>query len=259
MGYFHLTDRALLGLTGPDAKELLQGTFTQDISLLENQPLIYAAHLSPQGKLLHDIFLWQEEGWLYLDVFRPRLMELASALHRYQVGLRVEFHDMRDDFHLYASPEEGLRDPRLGHLGCRLYRRQPLPAESVSPVSAYHAWRIALGVPDAAIDNPAGKALPAELGLNHLNALSFTKGCYVGQEVTTRLHNRGSPKKRLYLCDYTGNAPAETPIRAAGAAVGWLGSHAEGTALAIIQTRAAEKDLAAGDIPLRNVRLPDYV
>jgi hypothetical protein len=257
MGPFHLTDRAVLGLTGPDARPLLQDTLTQDINRLEQTPLLYTALLSPQGKLLHDAFIWQDNDWLYLDVHQPRLMALAASLHRYCVGLNVDFHDLTNEVQIYATLKDGQPDPRLQNLGCRLYTRTPQPA--AAPVAAYHAHRVSLGVPDPALEAAASKALPAELHLHHLDALSFTKGCYVGQEVTTRLHTRGTPKKYLYLADYAGTAPPGTPVLAGSATVGWLGSHSEGKALATVQTRATGKDLIAGDKPLRNLHLPAYV
>ena len=250
---YHLTDRAILALKGADAKELLQGTITQDINLLDTQPLLYAAHLSPQGKALYDFFIYTVDGTYYLDVHKPQLLDIAKALHKYCVGLKVDFDDLTDEVNIYATNQETpWPDPRLPDLGYRNYT--PNTQKQAEPVESYHAKRINLGVPDIALDAPFGKTLPAELGLEDLNGVSFTKGCYVGQEVTARMHHKTTPKKRLYQTRVTSPLPPFTEIKTdTDSKAGWLGTMdlKTQTGLCIISTRFKDATLTAEGSPIQ--------
>ncbi|MFZ2620182.1 MAG: hypothetical protein WAX89_04845, partial [Alphaproteobacteria bacterium] len=226
-----LPHRGLLGLTGPDASALLQGTCTQDVRLLESQPLLYAAHLTPQGRLMCDFLVFQHNSMLVLDVATTHLLPLAKSLHRYSVGLQVELHDMSANWQqglsATATPHS-YADPRHPQLPQRVYAPKTMAYTPQHDETLFWA-DFHLGIADGVLDNPHGKALPAELGLDK-TAISFTKGCYVGQEVTARLHHKAKPTKQLYKCTYTNHAPTGTPVMAAAVEAGWLGRSHHGHA-----------------------------
>ncbi len=261
MELIHLASRALLGLKGRDAHELLQATCTQDVRKLANTPLLYGAHLTPQGRLVGDFLFFEQDDYLMLDIHKDALMHVARGLHKFKAAMDVSFEDLTDDYAVLvnmATAGEGLPDPRLPALGRRVYAPQ-VPTEAVDEMN-FETVRIQAGVPDGWLESPVGKALPAELGLQYLQGIAFDKGCYVGQEVTARLQFRGAAKKAVYLCDYAGDAEPHTSVTlATGNDAGWLGSHANGIALVVLPTRHAEKNLFVADVPLKNLRLPPHV
>lgn len=261
MELIHLTSRALLRLRGADAHDLLQATCTQDVRKLADTPLLYGAHLTPQGRLVGDFLFFEQEGDLLLDVHKEALMHVARGMHKFKAAMDVTFEDLTDDYAVLVNLAEGgdgMPDPRLPGLGRRVYRPQ-VPTDAVDEVN-FEVVRMQAGVPDGWVDAPSGKALPAELGLEHLHGVAFDKGCYVGQEVTARLQFRGEAKKAVYMCDYTGDAVPHTAVTlATGNDAGWLGSYADGIALVVLPKRHAAKNLFVGEVPLKNLRLPAYV
>ncbi|MDD9912716.1 MAG: hypothetical protein OXR68_08235 [Alphaproteobacteria bacterium] len=254
--FVHLSNRGILALTGKDALDLLQGALTQDVRKLADTPLLYATHLTPQGKLVTDVFLWQQDDALMLDVHVDMLMPLAQSLNRYCVGMDVEFEDLSADYCVCAdispTPTHGCSDPRHTALGSRFYATQ---CPSSSSLDVYEAYRISLGIPDVFVDFPNQNFLPAELGLHHLNAIDFDKGCYVGQEVTTRLHRRGTPKKALYVLDAV-LASVGSPITLeSGTTTGKVGATAGDKTLAALQIRSADKPLFCQEEKIPTPRL----
>lgn len=259
----HLSNRSILKITGPDGVQLLQGTTTQQIKAEEGQAL-YTAHLSPQGKFLFDFFVYpQQDESLWIDCAKEELMDLAKALHAYAVGLNVEFEDLSETHAIYAQWEKGppapqaIEDPRHPALGHRLVSRENVPTNAT--LAEYNAHRIYLGIPDGAVDAIKNKTLPAELGLEFLNGVSFSKGCYVGQEVTTRMHHRTKPKKRLYKITLQQPGPLAigTPIVSEAAEAGFMLSNNGKEGLAIIREKFAAQPLAAAGNVCR-ATLPSY-
>jgi folate-binding protein YgfZ len=186
----HLSDRAVIAVSGPEAFAFLQGLVTNDVTILGQHPL-YAALLSPQGKILFDFLLFAEGDTLLIDVQKDQRADLAKRLAMYKLRAKVEIAP-RDDRIVIA--DEGPDDPRLAALG----RRTIVPAgiDTVDCAGAYHEWRFGLGVPEAT-DFGSEKVFAMDGGLDELNAISFTKGCYVGQELTARMKHRGTDRKRL--------------------------------------------------------------
>jgi folate-binding protein YgfZ len=184
-----LSDRAVIAVSGPEAINFLQGLVTNDVTKL-TQPL-YAAMLSPQGKILFDFLMSAQGETVLIDVQKDQRAALAKRLSMYKLRAKVEIAT-RDD--LIVIADEGPADPRLATLG----QRSIVPAgiETVDGTSAYHEWRFGLGVPEAA-DFGSEKVFAMDGGLDELNAISFTKGCYVGQELTARMKHRGTDRKRI--------------------------------------------------------------
>ena len=274
----HLTDRALLGIGGADARAFLQGLITQDITQLTPQAPLYAAHLTHQGRFLYDFMVLQLGDKVMLDCHVDDLLPLAKALHHYQLREQIAFEDLRADYHIYASwgedgaedgrkdgiaptaPTEGLcyADPRLPALGWRLV----LPADAALPATAtladYHAHRIALTVPDGHTDAQHGKTIANELRLGDLHGISYEKGCYVGQELTARTHFRSPPKKQLMAVHYSAELPAPTPgtlVLRGTREVGQVFSCRNGRGIAILRVEELAKpgQLTAGDLVLTAV------
>lgn len=277
-----LPDRGVVSVTGPDAKKLLAGLVTNDMALLDRQPALYAALLTPQGKILFDFIVVATDGGYLLDTDRARAPDLAKRLSLYKLRADVAIADVSEAFEVGAAwgdaaptPAAGdlaYADPRLAALGVRwLARRDGIrrneaddqPAMS-DDAAAYHAHRVALGVPLSGRDFDFGDTFPHEALLDQLHGVSFTKGCFVGQEVVSRMQHRTTVRKRVVMVEAGSVLPGDRPAVTIGAAeIGRLGtvSGARGLALLRIDRVAeAQRDglaVTAGGIAL-SVRAPPF-
>lgn len=194
-----LKHRFVLKLIGSDTLKFIQGLITQDINLLEQQSLLYSLLLSPQGKFQYDMFMWQTDFALYIDTDRPD--DLYTHLNRFK--LRSDVQIEKTDINVYASltsmtnqPEGALfKDPRHNDMGFRFYRHIPL--DSSMTLEEYDDHRIGLTIPDGTRDMTVDKSIPLEWNMDKLNAISWDKGCYIGQELTSRTKHLGLIKKRI--------------------------------------------------------------
>ena len=224
-----LDDRAILALGGPDARDFLQGLVTNDLEKLTPGKALYAALLSPQGKILFDFFVTEGEGALLLDCARHARDALLKKLKLYRLRARVEI-EAREPLGVfaaltghpdnrptpYAARAVTFDDPRHPDLPRRsIGASAELPADRPG-AQAYHDLRLALGVPEAG-DFGFEKIFALDAGLAELNGVSFTKGCYVGQELTSRMKHRATSRKRPYL------VRAETALPPPGTAIGDVG------------------------------------
>jgi tRNA-modifying protein YgfZ len=209
-----LVDRAVLAVTGPDARPFLHNLLTQNVETLEDGDLRYGALLTPQGRLLHDLFLLGTAEGVLLDVAASAQDDLLRRLTLYKLRAKVTLEPTpRSVWAAWGSPQPALSplsggtggeaarvgpspDPRTPLLGWRIYATEP-PAGADAELDAYDAHRVALGVPDAARDGLSDKAYPLEADLDLLNGVDFKKGCFIGQETTSRMHRRGTLKTRL--------------------------------------------------------------
>ena len=269
-----LEDRGAVSVTGPDAEKLLGGLITNEMAVLDTAPAIYAGLLSPQGKILFDFFVVRAgEGYL-LETARERAGDLAKRLSMYKLRADVSIRDVSGDYVIaaeiggdasvpLAEPAGAIAfaDPRLSALGVRLIL--PSPAEigeqfgARVPADAYHAHRIALGVPEGGKDFVFGDTFPHEALLDQLHGVSFTKGCFVGQEVVSRMQHRTVVRKRVVAVSAGGPLPAgPLPITIGEAEIGRLGSVAGARGLALLRIdRVAEaqrdgKPVTVDGIPL---------
>lgn len=238
----HLKNRGVLGINGPDAAAFLQGAITQDIEKLSKTPLLYAAHLSPQGRFLYDFFITKQDDFILLDCAKNELMDLAKSLHQYAVGQNIEMHDLSDAFYVYAAFQAfdgGIADPRHSGMGYRLVSKEKRAV--ADDFSAYEEKRVKLGIPDGSLDGLKGKTLTAELGLEYLNGVSFDKGCYVGQEMTARMHHRTKPKKTVFKIALADEQKPHSTLMVGEQEAGWIFSNAGRSAIAIVKERYADK------------------
>ena len=259
-----LPARAVLEISGAEARDYLQSLVTNDAGRLKAGQAMWAGLLTPQGKILFDFFILDAAGERFLlDVAADMRDALAQRLAMYKLRRAVEIAP-RDDLAVAAGAPEGalavFDDPRLAAMG----RRAIIPAERAEGLlggaAAYETRRISLGLPDSDADIGSGKLFPHEANFDQLNGVSFTKGCYVGQEVVSRMQHRGTARNRLLPVSAEAPLTPRMKITGADKPIGEVTSASGGRAIALIRLdRAAAAidagaPLLAGDIPVRLVR-----
>ena len=267
-----LPDRGVVSVSGTDTAKLLQGLLTNDLSGLDAAPAIYAGLLSPQGKILFDFFVVKSAGGVLLDVARDRADDLVKRLTLYKLRADVTFRNVSEDHAVLAAfgPQARLDmgisypDPRLPGLGWRaIVAKNDIPS-TAAPDSAYHAHRIASGVPEGGRDFTFGDTFPHEALFDQLHGVSFTKGCYVGQEIVSRMEHRGTARKRVVPVVADVALQEGTAVKAGDIEIGTVGSVCGRRGLALLKLdRAGEAaakgvTLMAGSVPI-SIQLPDWV
>jgi folate-binding protein YgfZ len=206
-----LQDRGVVSVTGPDAAKFLQGLVTNDLGAFETgTPAIFSGLLSPQGKILFDFFIVKITDGYLLDVARDRAADLCKRLTMYRLRAAATITDSSSEHGVSAfwgepRPSSAemqntmiFPDPRSKRLGHRsLIKGAVVKPASTVRASAYHAHRIAIGVPEGGKDYDFGDAYPHEADFDLFSGVSFTKGCYVGQEVVSRMQNKAVVRKRV--------------------------------------------------------------
>lgn len=263
----HLTDRAVLAITGEDARGYLQGLITNDIRKVTPEKAIFAALLSPQGKYLFEFFIIEQKGVLLLETDKARLPELIKRLSMYKLRAKVEFEE-RSDLQVAASWENEritshesqlvFDDPRHPALGQRILFQKVIPAKA--GIEDYETHRLSLGIPEGGKELIVDRSLLLEFGYDHLNAIDFAKGCYVGQEVTARSKHRASLHKYIHCVSAeTSLPPVGTPVIQNGKEIGELRSSHGTVGLALLRIEEASRgNLLAAELPIR-VSLPTWI
>lgn len=253
-----LADRSALSVCGPDAQKFLQGLITNDIGKAAGGKAIHAGLLSPQGKVLFDFLVVSRANGFLIDVARDKAEELQQRLGFYRLRAQVEI-EAEPSLDVAAAwggspraPEGAIAyaDPRLPQLGFRLFMPHGQDAAELGcePASEgdYHAMRIELGVPEGGRDYAFGDTFPHEALFDELNGVDFAKGCFVGQEVVSRMEHRGMVRKRIIRVDSKAPLPASgASIEAGGQAIGTLGSVSGRSGLAMIRLDRAETAVGA--------------
>jgi hypothetical protein len=243
-----LPDRGVLEVAGPDRAAFLQGLVSNDVSKLAPGQAAWTALLTPQGKWLADFFVIATEDAFLLDAERAQVAELAQRLGRFRLRSKVTLRDASDDWHVHAAwgaapgaVEIAVADPRLPEAGWRVLSRAPLAADATA--EDYDRHRLALGLPDGSRDMEREKSVLLEAGFDELNGVSWSKGCYMGQELTARTRYRGLIKRRLVPVAVDGPLPARGTIvtDAAGAEVGEMRSGRDGQGLALLRIDALDR------------------
>lgn len=263
-----LRDRGLIQLRGPDAAKFLQGLITNDMDRAQPGKAIFAGLLTPQGKILFDFFIYAEDSeTFWIDCPAIQTADLIKRLSLYKLRAKIEIADRSAEFAAGAAWGADLQDakngffaaytdPRYAPLGDRLIldREHGWPehlASSILGDEAYHSHRIALSVPQGGLDYAYGEAFPHEACYDDLGGADFKKGCYVGQEVVSRMHHKGTAKTRIVAVEATVPFAGITGEIVAGERpIGHLGSTQDKRGIAMIRLdRAAEA--IAQSIPLR--------
>ena len=265
MSYCHaalLQRRGVIRVAGVDARKYLQGLITNDIAKAQDGRAIHAGLLNPQGKVLFDFFVVAANGGYLLDVVKDKSDELMKRLSFYRLRAEV---DIVDEPSLAISAAWGgephpckdavvYPDPRLPELGFRLILRADTSAAELgcSPASEadYDTNRIRLGVPEGGLDYGFGEAFPHEALFDQLNGVDFAKGCYVGQEVVSRMEHRGTARRRIVPIESEATLPLSgSSIEVGNMPIGTIGSVSGASGLALVRLDRAEESLARG-IPL---------
>ncbi len=259
--YAPLPSRALIALSGPDWRGFLQGLITQDVETLAPGELRFGALLSPQGRLLFDLFVVGREDGAWLDVEAAPREALIGRLKLYRLRAKVEIAaDDSPIAALWQGPGLAgwLTDPRAPGLGWRGYGL-PLPKAALVDEAAYDAHRLALGVPGPA-DWAGETTYPIEANFDLLNGIDFHKGCYVGQETTSRMKRRGQIKSRMLPITFVGPPPAPgAEVLAGSLRAGEVRSGGPGQAMALVRLDRIEAGgLTAEDRPVTVTR-PDWM
>lgn len=241
--YVTLPDRGSVLIGGPDRRAFLQGLISNDIHLLDTQALLYACLLTAQGKFQHDFFLSEQGDTITLEgEGGTRAQDLYGILKKFRLraNITLECIDSTDVFALIGLPDERApRDPRHAAMGQRATARPALPE---APFTIWDQHRIALGIPDGSRDMIPGQSTLLECNIDRLNGISFSKGCYIGQELTARMHYRGLAKKHLIPVHTPDSTPVPPPgtdlLSASGHLIGQMRSGCGPVGLALIKDDA---------------------
>ena len=258
-----LEDRSVIVLSGPEARPFLQGLITNDIEKVAPGRAIYAALLTPQGKILFDFLIAEGDGALLLDCHRDTRDALIKRLTMYRLRSKVQI-EARDQLAILAGltgipAVRGVTfiDPRLPALGHRTIGTVAEVAATIANAEAYHDHRLDLGVPEAG-DFGSDRMFALDADLDELHAIDFEKGCYVGQELTARMKHRGTARKRLLpvATEDGGDLPGgDISVMADGRALGEIVSTHGALGFALIRLDKLEEfggiSLRAGEKSVR--------
>jgi tRNA-modifying protein YgfZ len=264
-----LPDRGVVKVSGEAARDFLNGLLTTDVTLLRAGLGRFGALLTPQGKIVVDFLITEAPaghgGGFLIDCPRALAQGLTDKLGFYKLRAKVTVENLSDNLGVLAAwdgdfaikPDLCFADPRNAALGWRILIPEEL-AQKVADLigadlvdsSVYEAHRIAVGVPRGGLDFTYGDAFPHETNMDRLHGIDFDKGCYVGQEVVSRMQHRGTARTRTVRVALEGFAPEPgTAILAGDKTVGTMGSTADRNGLALIRIDRAADALAAG-LPL---------
>ncbi len=266
--FAHLQSRSLIALGGPDWRSFLQGLITQDVETPDRETARFGALLTPQGRLLYDLFVVEREDGAWLDVEAEHREALMQRLMIYRLRAKVEIAaDETPVSILFAAdglppkPEHPrwMRDGRLAELGWRGYGAEIPPGAVRATEAEREAQKLRLGVPGPK-DWGVDRTYPIEANFDLLNGIDFQKGCFVGQETTSRMKRRGVIKNRMLPLAFDGPAPASgTEVLAGDLRAGEVLSGGERRAIALVRLdRALGRDLTVDGRAAR-VEVPGWM
>jgi folate-binding protein YgfZ len=214
MNQCQLTDRSIVAVSGEDAEGLLNRLFTNSMLNMSPGTARYAALLSPQGKVLFDFLVFRRPDAFWIDGPRAQAADLARKLTMFKLRAQVTI-EVRDDLTvsaawggvLMAAPGPTYRDPRHNDLGYRIVAPLDQLPGMMDDIAAYEAHRVGLGIPKGGVDFAYGDTFVHDANMDLLDGVDFEKGCYVGQEVVSRVHHRGSARKRIVRLVFYGDPP----------------------------------------------------
>lgn len=241
-----LLDRSVIAVRGEEARVFLQGLVTCDMNKVAPGKPAFGALLSPQGKILFDFIVVENDGGFLLDAPRALAADLLKRLTFYKLRAKVTLADLssgEDRLVVVAliggekAPANAIvhADPRAVALGERAILPEREAGFARDDIAVYERARIAAGAPRGGADFPYGDVFPHDVNMDLLNGVDFAKGCYVGQEVVSRMHHRGLIRRRVTPVAVEGAAAPMTPISAGAASVGALGATVDGAGLALVR------------------------
>ena len=259
-----LPARGVIEIGGEDRVAFLQGLVSNDVAPAAPGRAVWTALLTPQGKWLADFFILADGDRLLLDCERAQAAMLIARLGRFRLRSKVTIGATSTTLPCSSPGAARRRRPpsppptracRAPAGGC--CRRAPLATDA--PATDWDLHRLRLGLPDGSADLEAEKTVLLEAGFDELSGVSWTKGCYMGQELTARTRYRGLVKRRLVPVAVAGPLPAPgTPVLRDGAEVGTMRSGRDALGLAVLRLEALTGDLACGEARL-TPRIPDWM
>jgi folate-binding protein YgfZ len=288
-----LADRGVVRVTGEDAAKLLDNLITADLERLDKEPAVFGGLLTPQGKILFDFFVVKIPDGFLLETSKDKAAEFAKRLTFYKLRAKAAITDVSGDYEVFAAwdgePPEiagaiAFPDPRNAELGWRVIAPAGTEAassrrrfksgsrnqstldetEEIDEPSRYHQHRVNVGMPEGGRDYVLGDTFPHEALFDQIGGVNFDKGCYVGQEVVSRMQHRSTARKRVVPVEGASDIPAGAEVKVGEAVIGSLGSSNGRRALALVRLdRVGEaigkgQPVTAGGIEI-TVKLPDWV
>jgi folate-binding protein YgfZ len=243
-----LPARGVVEVAGEDRVAFLQGLVSNDVAAAAPGRAVFAALLTPQGKWLADFFILADGDRLLLDCEVAQVPMLVPRLSRFRLRSKVALRDASAEFVVHAGwggaplPVDVIAapDPRLPEAGWRALASAPLQGVDTD-AAAWDRHRLALGLPEGSLDLVPEQSVLLEAGYDELQGVSWSKGCYMGQELTARTKYRGLLKRRLVPVGVEGPMPeAGTPILSGGAEVGQMRSGRDGLGIALLRLEALD-------------------
>lgn len=261
-----LPDRGVIKVAGEDARNFLNGLITTDLDKLKPGLGRFGALLTPQGKIIVDFLITEAPaghgGGFLIDCPKALADGLATKLKFYKLRAKVTVDNLSNDLgvlaawdgQLAAQPDLAFADPRNEHLGTRILipgdlkqKLSDLIGAELVDAADYEAHRIALGVPRGGLDFIYSDAFPHETNMDRLAGVDFDKGCYVGQEVVSRMQHRGTARTRSVKVLLEDSSPeAGVSVMAGDKSVGTMGSSAQGKGIALVRIDRVADALDAG-------------
>ena len=240
LNYTKIPNRGLIILSGHDSMSFLQGLITQDINLLHQQDSIYSWFLTPNGKFLFDFFITKNQEQLFIECEgQDRASDLLKRLQMFKLRSDVEF-ELNEQIDVYASFEAACNehhylDPRHADMGWRTLEKPS--SEDEIPFDTWDLQRIKLGIPDGSRDMTPQRSTLLDFGIDRYHGVSFDKGCYMGQELTARMHYRALSKKVFIPVEFNAHPPEPQTdlLDGHGKLIGQMCSSCENIGLALLK------------------------
>ncbi|AZO06172.1 MULTISPECIES: folate-binding protein YgfZ [unclassified Mesorhizobium] len=256
MPFTQLNDRALISVSGPDAEHFLQNILTTNLDTLPHGEAKPGALLSPQGKILFDFLISRAgDNGFRLECRADTADDFVRRLMLYRLRAKAEIAKQDqvvvtvawgDDSTVSSSDSTALTDTRFRDVAVR--RTYGGGAKDGGDPDGWKAVRIANGIAESGADYQLGDAFPHDVLLDETGGVGFKKGCYIGQEVVSRMQHRGTARRRVLIASADGPLPASgTELTVAGRPVGALGSVGGRTGLAIARIDRVKAALDAGE------------
>ncbi|MGH6806960.1 MAG: YgfZ/GcvT domain-containing protein [Ensifer adhaerens] len=262
-----LDDRAIVSVSGKDAEDLLQGLITTDLDALAPDEARPGALLTPQGKILFDFMISRDGAGFRLETAADQAEALLKRLTMYKLrsAVTLALDTSTPTIIAFDEPQAaGYRDHRFEKAGAAVFRSYGETETDTASASDHERLRIVSCIADSGPHYALQDAFPHDVLMDKNDALSFRKGCYVGQEVVSRMQHRGAPRRRVVIvAGASALPPSGTAITADGKSIGTLGTVRDASALAIVRIDKAGEamangvDLLAGDVPV-TLTLPEW-
>ncbi|MCP4385706.1 MAG: folate-binding protein YgfZ [Hyphomicrobiales bacterium] len=250
--------RGVIAVGGPDATGFLNGLLTVDVDAAKPGSAVFGGLLSPQGKVLFDFLIFSDGERYLFDIARDQVQAAIQRLTLFRLRSKVSLEDLSGTFRVNAvwgadaldiPIDLAAADPRLAALGSRLLTTEAdgaLPGSAAGDEAAYDAHRIGLGVPEGGIDFGFGDVFPHDVDMDQLAGVDFAKGCFVGQEVVSRMKHRGTARRRIITVSGSPLPYPGVAVTADGRALGAMATSSGDTGLAMIRLDRAKEAMNAG-------------